>query len=134
MNSVFWTKMADYLRNGDWIFLDVVAAEVSGRSPLQNWITQQRQAGLITTLDSASRARAAQINNTYPMIDQTTLRSTVDTYLVAYAETNNLKILSREGNRDNSTSLYKIPDVCNALGIAMTRSPKEFLRDMRFSN
>lgn len=134
LNNFFWTKFSEYLKNAEWILLDVVANEITHKGELQNWCKEQKRIGTICPLADEHKNRGVDINNTYKMIDETTLRSTVDTYVIAYAEANKLTVLSREANRKNSTELYKIPDVCSALKIECVRNPKPFLEAMGFSN
>lgn len=67
------------------------------------------------------------------MIDATSGKSEVDTYLIAYAEANNLGIFSRESRRENSRTLYKIPDVCDILNIKHIHSPRFFLEEIGFN-
>ena len=76
--------------------------------------------------------RAIEINNQYKMIDEITHKSTVDTYLIAYAEINNLGIFSRESPRTKFTDLYKIPDVCDELKIERIKQPIVFLKKIGF--
>lgn len=134
LNKFFWNKFSEYLKNAEWILLDVVTDEVKYKGDLRDWCKQQRQIGTVCPLGDDCRTRAAEINNQYKMIDDVTKRSTVDTYVIAYAEKNNLIVLSREGNRKNQTELFKIPDVCGALNIQCVRDPKVFLEAMNFSN
>ncbi len=67
------------------------------------------------------------------MINQTTFKSTVDTYLVAYAEANSIGIFSRESRRRDPKDLYKIPDVCQLLGVKRLSKPKAFLKAIGFN-
>lgn len=133
LNTTFWTKMEEYLRNGDWVLLDVVANEVKW-GELKNWCKQQKSAGLVRAITDDHRNRATEINNTYPMIDSTSQKSTVDTFLVAYAEDNGLTVFTREGSRVSQAGLHKIPEVCTALGLNCIKDPHSFLTAIGFSN
>ncbi len=133
LNENFWLQFSDALKNDEWVLLDVVVNEVKGDKDLIKWCKEQKKNGLIKRINDDNRNRAVKINNQYTMIDQTTGKSTVDTYLVAYAETNNLGIFSRESQRINQTYLYKIPDVCKELGIKRLSKPKAFLREIGFN-
>ncbi len=66
------------------------------------------------------------------MIDDVTQKSTVDTYIIAHAEANNLGIFSRESQRRIPTELYKIPDVCKELNIDRISRPMVFLKTIGF--
>ncbi|HNR81636.1 MAG TPA: DUF4411 family protein, partial [Candidatus Pacearchaeota archaeon] len=113
LNKDFWTGFETALRKNDWILLDVVAGEVKYDNDLIGWINNQKKNGLVEKIKTDDRNRAAEINNSYKMIDEITFKSTVDTYLIAYAEANNLGIFTRENHRKNMAELYKIPDVCD---------------------
>ncbi|MEK7652310.1 MAG: DUF4411 family protein [Patescibacteria group bacterium] len=134
LNTLFWSKLAEYLKKGDWILLDVVAAEIVGKGDLKKWCTQQRKDGLILPISDDDRDRAIEINNQYKMIDDATGKSVTDTYVIAYAEAKSLTVLSRESERVNENDLYKIPDVCKILKVAFERRPEVFLRAMGFTN
>ena len=68
------------------------------------------------------------------MIDETTGKSTGDTYLIAYAEANKLTIFSREAPRKDNRDLYKIPDVCKELSVSQIYKPKEFIEAIGYKN
>jgi len=115
--------------------LNVIVGEIKyANDGLQQWCEAQRKRGLMKSIDDSHRNRAVEINNMYPMINEATGKSTGDVYLIAYAEANQLTILTREGYREKATDLYKIPDVCKALNIQVVRRPKEFLKSIGFNN
>jgi hypothetical protein len=128
----FWDELSDALQKGEWVLLDVVANEVEYPKELVSWCREQKKKGLIRVLTDAERDRGIEINNTYKMIDETTQRSTVDTYLIAHAEANKLGIFSRESPRQKDTELYKIPDVCEKLRIKRIKMPEAFLKHIGF--
>ena len=105
LNKDFWTGFETALRKNDWILLDVVAGEVKYDNDLIGWINNQKKNGLVEKIKTDDRNRAAEINNSYKMIDEITFKSTVDTYLIAYAEANNLGIFTRENHRKNMAEL-----------------------------
>lgn len=133
-NNVFWTKLAESLKNGEWILLDVVVNEIVYMPELKKWCNDQKSLGLMRSISIADKNRAAAINNQYQIIDPVTANSTGDTYLIAYAEVNNLVIFSKEKPRINNQALYKIPDVCRILKITYNDSLKVFLRDIGYQN
>lgn len=90
--------------------------------------------GLVKSVEDVHRVRAVEINNQYPMIDQTTQKSTVDTYLIAFAEVNKLVLFSRESQRKLSTDLYKVPDVCKLLHVKNIAKPVVFLKAIGYRN
>lgn len=128
-----WSQIESALQAKKWVLLDVVVAEI-GSGPLRNWCMAQKANGLISKLTTDERSRGVDINNTYPMIDTTTQKSEVDTYLIAHAEKNELTIFTREGHRKKPQDLFKIPEVCGLLNIKFTRSPKEFYRHITLSS
>jgi hypothetical protein len=132
LNKDFWLKFGETLERGDWLLLDVVAEEVKYDYDLTKWVGLQKKKGIIKRIDTNNRNRAAEINNSYKMIDDTTFKSTGDTYLIAYAEANNLGIFTRENYRKNPADLYKIPDVCDLLKIKHIKKPKTFLQEIGF--
>jgi len=134
LNRVFWQKLEEALQSGAWILLDVVVGEVKYDEDLKKWCSGQVKKGLVKSISDENRNRAVEINNTYKMIDETTQKSTVDTYLIAYAEEHKLVVFSRESQRFNNTDLYKIPDVCDLLKIKNIKKPKAFLEDIGFKN
>lgn len=85
MNKTFWDHLENSLEQRVWILLDVVAKEVTRAGPLKEWCKKQKGKNLLTILSDVDRDKAVEINNQYPMIDQTTFKSTVDTYIIAYA-------------------------------------------------
>lgn len=134
MHKVFWTKLTESLERGEWIFLDVVMKEIKYNPELEKWCRDQENKGLVTILDDKYRDRGVEINNLYKMIDAVTGKSTVDTYIIAYAEANKLVLFSREGHMKPGDDLYKIPDVCDALGVERIAKPKVFLKAIGFQN
>jgi len=135
LNKNFWSKLEESLANGDWILLDAVVAEIKhDNDGLKKWCDAQKKKGLVKNISDDNKNRGVEINNTYKMIDETTQKSTADTYLIAYAEGNKLTVFSREAFRTNDTGLYKIPDVCRELHIRTIRRPKKFLEAIGFRN
>lgn len=134
LNTIFWSKLESALQSGEWILLDVVVGEVTHEGDLKKWCKEQKKNGLVINISDEDRNRAVEINNTYRMIDDTTQKSTVDTYLIAHAEANNLIVFSRESPRGNDTQLYKIPDVCDILKVQHTKSPERFYRAIGYKN
>lgn len=134
LNKDFWFKLGESLKNDDWTLLDVVVGEIRGGDyDLINWLNLQKRNGLVKAIDTNNKNRAVEINNNYKMIDEIIFKSTVDTYLIAYAEANNLGIFTREGNRKSQNELYKIPDVCDLLKIKHIKKPKIFLHEIGFN-
>lgn len=134
LNKVFWNKLEDTLRSGELILLDVVVGEVIFKKELKAWCQTQQKNGLVKAIDVADKNRAVVINNTYQMIDASTAKSTVDTYIIAYAERNGHTVLSRESNMKPGNLLHKIPDTCAKLGVACKRHPREFLKSIGYKN
>lgn len=131
-NGDFWNKLEETLQNGDWILLDVVINEIKYPTELKAWCQKMKQKGLVTKFTDDTKIRSIEINNTYEMIDSITSKSTVDTYLIAYAEANKLCIFSRESPRKLGDKLYKIPDVCDELKIQKIKRPEVFLKQIGF--
>lgn len=135
LNKVFWTQFEEALQNGKWILLDVVADEIRGDNDgLKKWCEEQKKKGFVKNLEDSHRTRSVEINEQYPMIDESTQRSTVDTYLIAYTEANEHTIFTREGYRKKSNDLHKIPDVCRALNIKFIRRPRDFFEMLGYKN
>lgn len=132
LNKTFWDKLAQSLSDGDWILLDVVVGEVLYDIELKKWFKEQDRKGLVKSVRDEDRERAIEINNIYEMIDEETQKSTVDTYIVAFAEANKLGIFSQESPRRMSTEPYKIPDVCDELKIKRIKKPVVFLKGIGF--
>lgn len=134
MSVDFWNKLSSTLANKKWILLDVVVSEVKFDSDLINWCKNQKQKGLVTILDDDSKDRAVEINNIYTMINPATSESTVDTFIIAFAERNHLGVFSRESEKDplNPKALYKIPDVCKKLKVENIRRPATFFKNIGF--
>ncbi|MDD4358443.1 MAG: DUF4411 family protein [Candidatus Pacebacteria bacterium] len=131
LNNIFWNDLEGLLAKDRWILLDVVVGEIkSSNKDLHNWCMKQKNNDRVKKIEDNDRNRAVEINNNFPMIDETTGRSTVDTYVIAYAEKHNLKIFSKESGRALDNQLFKIPDVCKELSIPYTRTPKVFLREV----
>lgn len=133
LNNEFWSKLSDALKIGNWVLLDVVVKEVLYDNDLITWFKELNKKGLITKLKDENRERAVEINNLYKMIDETNGKSEVDTFLIAYAEANNLGIFSRESPRKSTDDLYKIPDVCQILNIKRVSKPRVFLKEIGFN-
>jgi hypothetical protein len=134
LNNVFWSKLGECLKNGEWVLLDAVVNEIIYQPELKKWCAEQKRLGLIKAITEDHKNRGVEINNQYPMIDISTSKSTVDTYLIAYAEANKLVIFSRESPRKKSTDLFKIPDVCTLLKVERIKEPKVFLETLCFKN
>jgi uncharacterized protein YchJ len=135
LNKVFWVKMEEFLQEGKWILLDVIANEIKYENDgLKSWCAEQKRKGLQKTIEIKHRERAVEINNIWKMIDETTGKSTTDTYVIAYAEDKNLSILSKESRRIKEDGLFKIPDICGQLNIPTTSKPKEFLMAIGYKN
>jgi len=131
-SEVFWSKLEKMLEDGKWILLDVVVNEVLYDKKLKSWLKKQKNKKLVIDINDDVRNRAVEINSKYPMIDQDTGKSTVDTYLVAYAEINQVGIFTRESNRNTTDDLHKIPDVCKELSIKYIRYPRQFMKESNF--
>jgi len=135
LNKNFWAKLEESLEKGEWVLLDVVVGEIKyGNDGLQKWCESQKKKGLMNSIDDSHRERATEINNAYKMIDETTGKSTGDTYLIAYAEASKLTVFSREAPRKNNGDLHKIPDVCKVLNVQLIYKPKEFLEAIGYRN
>ena len=132
LNGGFWEKLEKSLEDGKWVLLDVVIKEIKYNPELVRWCKKQEKKGLVQKICEDNKYRAIEINNRYKMIDEVTQKSTVDTYLIAYAEANNLGIFSRESPRANPADLYKIPDVCKELNISRIKQPMVFLKSIGF--
>ena len=135
LNKNFWGKLEEALEKGEWVLLDVMVGEIKyGNDGLQKWCDVQKKKSLMKNIDDSHRERATEINNAYKMIDETTGKSTGDTYLIAYAEANKLTLFSREAPRKDNSDLYKIPDVCKELNVQLIYKPKEFLEAIGYRN
>jgi len=135
LNKVFWSKMEESLKESKWILLDTMVDEVrSNNDGLKSWCQEQKRKGLVKSVDDSHKNRAVEINALYTMIDESSGKSSGDTYLIAYAEANKLTIFTREKPRKNTADLYKIPDVCNALKLKLIRSPRIFLEAIGYKN
>lgn len=134
LHSNFWAKLAESLRKKEWILLDVVVAEIKYDDDLLKWCKERKKESLISEVTDQHRERGVEINNQYKMIDETTQKSTVDTYLIAYAEANGMAVFSQENPRIKNTDLYKIPDVCDILKIPKIKRPIVFLEAIGFKN
>jgi|SRR3989344_4214747 len=134
LNNVFWLRLAESLKDKDWVLLDAVVKEIKYNEALTNWCKEQDRKGLMAVLSDAHKARGVEINNQYKMIDDITQKSTVDTYLIAYAEANGLAVFSRESPRKNDSELYKIPDVCGLLKVPRISKPEAFMQAIGFKN
>lgn len=134
-NDSFWSKLSATLASNEWILVDAVVDEVNNGydKELKKWCKEQKKNGFVDKITDDDRERAVEINNTYPMIDQSSGNSTVDTYLIAYAERNGCGIFSRESHMLNGAKLHKIPDVCNKLRISRISKPKAFLKEIGFN-
>lgn len=135
LNRTFWAKMEESLVEGKWILLDVAVGEIQqDNEGLKSWSKEQKRKGLVKTIEESHKNRAIEINSQYKMIDDTTARSTGDTYILSYAEANNLNMFTREKHRKNNDDLYKIPDVCIALKLKFIRRPRIFLEAIGYRN
>ncbi len=134
LNTMFWAKLADALKSGTWVLLDAVVKEIKYNDDLQKWCKERSKEGLVRSLEDKHKDRGVEINSQYKMIDDITQKSTVDTYLIAYAEANRLTVFSRESGRKNDRELYKIPDVCKNLNIFRIAKPEIFLNAIGYKN
>lgn len=135
LNKVFWTKLEESLHKGKWILLDIIVDEVKSQNDgLKEWCKHQKQKGFVRPITDDHRNRAVEINAKYKMIDESSGRSTGDTYLIAYAEANKLTIFSREKPRKDPADLYRIPDVCKELNVKRIWQPKIFLEAIGYKN
>lgn len=130
LNQSFWKVMEESLKSGKWVLLDVVVAEVKYEGELKKWCKKQSNNSFVSKLSDENKNRGAEINLKYPMIDQNTRKSETDTYIIAYAEEKKLVVFSREGPKKLGQSLYKIPDVCDALGVNWFRTPIIFYKNI----
>ena len=118
LNKVFCSKLEESLKKGTVSYWDAFVDEIKfANDGLKDWCKTQKGNVLLKSIDDTLRNRAFDINTAHKMIDETTGKSTFDTYLIAYAEINKLTIFSRESPRVKDTELYKIPDVCRLLGV-----------------
>ena len=133
-SKTFWDRLEVLLAEGKWVLLDVVVDEIKYNKDLMAWCKKQKDNGLVKLIEDEHRLGAVEINNKYKMIDEVTQKSEVDTYIIAYAQSNGFGVFTREGFKDpiDKDALYKIPDVCKALGIKWQRTPEYFLKDIGF--
>ena len=136
LNNNFWSNLSANLQGGNWVLIDEVMHEIKKKynPELKVWCDSKNQAGLVRAVMDEDRARGVAINGLYTMIDTATQRSTVDTYLIAFAERNGLTVFTREGGREKTGDPYKIPDVCTRLKIDWIREPHVFFRAMGYKN
>lgn len=135
LNKSFWSNMEKSLENGGWTLLDIMVDEIKySNDGLKKWCEDQKKNGFMKSIEDKHRDRATEINNSYKMIDETTGKSTGDTYLIAYAEAYKLTVFSREAPRKNNEDLYKIPDVCRELSVNRIYKPKEFIKAIGYKN
>lgn len=127
LSNNFWSKLEVALKEKKVVLLDVVVDEVKYDGPPPQWFKKQKINGLITKIDDVVREKAVEISNQYKIVDENTGNSQTDTYILAYASLNNLKIFTREGLKKREADFYKIPDICQKLGIQYTRRPRVFL-------
>ena len=132
LNLIFWQKLRDSLKKGDWVLLDEVVAEIKSNGDLKKWCKAREAEGLVTVVTPQVKIRGIEINDIYNVIDDITLKSTTDVYIIAYAELNKMKVFTREGERKINETRNKIPDVCRALNIPFVRFPDQFYADMGF--
>lgn len=130
---VFWQELERTLKEGKWILLDVVVAEVTREGPMRQWCNKLKQAGLVAKVTDTDKLAGAEINNQHTMIDVNSGRSTNDTYIIAHAKANGYGVASDEAPRINDTKSYKIPDVCEALKIPRIRKAEVFYRQIGIS-
>lgn len=124
----FWKQFEAALKKGDWVLTNEVVDEIGGiyQPELKKWCDAQIKSGLVKNISDDNRTRGYEINKLYPMINATTHNSTVDTFLIAFAEEHGLEIFTRESPRRDTTQPYKIPDTCNLLHITWLREPDKF--------
>jgi len=133
LNKSFWDKLEISLEESKWILLDVVG-EIKRNKPLEDWCKTQKVNGLVTNICDEDKEKGIEINNDYPMIDESTFKSEADTYIIAYALNNKAGVFSAEMNKLPAEKLYKIPDVCKELNVEFTHMPKRFLESIDFRN
>lgn len=132
LNDDFWKKLEISLSQGKWILLDVVVDEITSKGLLKTWCQKQKANGLVVAITDVDRELSVEINNNSPMVDQTTFKSTTDTFIIAYASNNNVGVFSAEMRKTPIEKLFKIPDVCAALGLNFTHRPINFLESINF--
>lgn len=132
INKSFWNFLEEALKNKKWVLLDVVVNEVKYEGDLKEWCKKQKNSGHVSALSDGNRNRGIEINDKYPIIDETTRRSQTDPYIIAYAEENKLKVLSREGTKKQNEKLNKIPDVCRMVGVGCERNPLIFYKHIGY--
>ena len=132
----FWQALADQVKQGKIVILDKVAEECRGRW-LNIWLQESDISQLVVTVDSATRQKAVEINDQYQMITQEpggSLKSVADTYMIAYAQQNNLSIFSDEQGKRPPQTVNKIPDVCDDLQIGYKRNPIAVMHELQFDD
>jgi hypothetical protein len=132
LNKTFWDKLASSLQEGKWVLLSAVVKEIKYNEPLEEWCKKQKRKNLASELGEDDKNKAIEINNEYPMIDQATYKSTVDTYIIAYAFNHQMGVFSREIRKTDKEKLYKIPDVCRKLNVKYIKKPEDFLESIGF--
>jgi hypothetical protein len=129
-HPTFWQKLEVALKDKKWILLDEVVDEIGFPEDIKKWCRRMKTSNLTTQLTSEEYARAIEINTLYPMIDQSTFKSAVDTYIIAAAESRKHMVFSREGAKKLHEVLYKIPDVCGFLKVRSIKRPAVFLKNI----
>ncbi len=128
----FWKKLRQALEDGKWILLEEVIDEVKYPEDLKKWCKAAKSAKLTVKLSEEEYFRAVEINNLYPMIDQDTFKSTVDTQIIALAESRGFSVFSQESKRIDEAKPHKIPDVCILLKLKCIKRIKIFLKNIGY--
>lgn len=104
----FWDKVAEHITTGHLISVDEVWEEIKRKDDeLKGWVKNHKQ--MFAPLDTPTMLRVKEIMSDFPtIVQQGKDRNSGDVFVVAYAQTNSLTVVTEEKiNKKNG-----IPQVC----------------------
>ena len=113
----FWDHIDKKVASGEVGCIDEVKTELSKKTDaLFVWV--KARSGLVVPMSPAILTSAQRIVNAFPTLTQpNSTRDTADPYVIALAECTGATVVTEE-QPSATQKRVKIPDVCNALGIA----------------
>lgn len=121
----FWRVMSDLIQNGQVYTSEKVKEEIDrGNDDLTQWINQHNPQGFCCPIDANVNQQYARVlnwaisNPVFSNAAKNEFANVADAYLVATAAANNMTVVTYETSDPACKRRVKIPDACNALGVA----------------
>jgi hypothetical protein len=126
----FWNSLVHFGQKGVVVSIDRVCNELKEGDVLDNWKNKVARDIFLpsdnheTLTAYAEAVRWVQQQTRFKAAAKSEFAGDVDAWVIAYAKSSDLIVVTHEEPSPNSKASVKIPDVCDALGVQWTNTFK----------